>query len=92
MASGRQDIGCHPGRQFFPIPSYDRAKVNRESRAGLTDGFMIPDCNSASSTARQDFAKIHIRQLLSTLVFCLYHLKHAVCLSVCLAPPPSLLL
>lgn len=37
---------------------------------------------SASSTARRDFAKIHIRQLLRTLLFCLYHPNHAVCLSV----------
>lgn len=35
---------------------------------------------SASSTAGQDFAKIHIRQLLRTLLFCLYHPEHTVCL------------
>lgn len=46
---------------------------------------------SASSTARRDFAKIHIRQLLRTLLFCLYHPEHAGwlagCFPVCLSDP-----
>lgn len=48
---------------------------------------------SASSTARRDFAKIHTRQLLRTLLFCLYHPEHAVCLPaclpLCLCDPPT---
>lgn len=39
---------------------------------------------SASSEARKDFAKLHIRQLLRTLVFCLYQPENAVCLAACL--------
>lgn len=57
---------CRPGKQ----------------KSDRLTGLRFQPAISASSTARRDFAKIHIRQLLRTLLFCLYHPKHAVCLSV----------
>lgn len=47
-------------------------------------GLQFQPTISASSTARRDFAKIHSRQLLRTLLFRLYHPECTACLPACL--------
>lgn len=78
------ETGCHQPSAFL---LHQMCRPGKQKSDQLT-GLRFQPAISASSTARQDFAKIHIRQLLRTLLFCLYHLEHAVCLSVCLSPRP----
>lgn len=75
--------GCHQPSAFL---LHQMCRPGKQKSDQLT-GLRFQPAISASSTARQDFAKIHIRQLLRTLLFCLYHPEHAVCLSVCLQDP-----
>lgn len=73
-----------PGRYSVPPAHHFPAAFSMQAREKKSDQLMslqFQPAISASSTARRDFAKIHIRQLLRTLLFCLYHPEHAVCLS-----------